>query len=945
MRIFKIKIGDVGASPKNFTFVFQRRFFVHIKFKIMQNKRNMLNFIGQVVRITAFQFFLIVITVMAVNAKEYGYGNVSEATVTGQVTDANGETLIGVNILIKGTSTGTITDLNGNYSINVPDESTLIYSYTGYTDVEEVVSGRSVINVTMSQGVNLESVTVLGSRGKPRTNVDRPVPIDVIGAEALQSTAQVDIGQSLHYSAPSFNAPKFGINDLAPLVDPASLRGLSPDQTLLLVNGKRRHKVAFFSNNSGVGKGQIANDINSVPSAAVKRVEILRDGAAAQYGSDAIAGVVNLQLNDARSGGSIRLYTGGTSTNPKYDGFTNAGTEGESIYGGTVNDGQTFSASANFGLPWGNDGFVNTTLSWSHQEPTDRSGTFGSQWYTNDQIAAAGASSDEELRRIRGIDLDRAVLGTVENTNMGIFINAGRSINDTWDFYTFGGVTKKEVIGGIFSRSPANSGRRVLEIFPDGYNPETPTELTDYQVTAGVKGDLGKDWKLDFSLGNSANNVDLFARQTVNPSMGVLSPTEFHTGSLNVTQTLVNADISKSFGKTSLAFGAEQRFESFRQSEGQAESYTPGEFRTSRDIGASGREGFTPRSNGEWRRNNLGVYAEVEADITDAFLVAGAVRFENYSDFGSDFSYKAATRYKITDKFAVRGSVNRSFRAPALAQYQYSNFALIAFDNDGNSVVSPFLPIRDPLVQEAFGVEALSPETSFDIALGVTAKLSNNFSLTVDAYQISIADRIIALGGIDPSGFTQFANAGYDEITIFTNAYDTKTQGLDIVANYKLFFENKGSLDLSLAGNFNETTQESVNLPAKLEGQTLDDNDLFYLLEGTPKRKIIGTVDYNSGVFGVLLRATNFGEVTEARQRDADGNRQILGAKTIIDLNLSAKVAKEVTIAFGVNNLLDTYPDMLLAKQVASEVIYSRRVNQFGSMGRFLNLSLTYNFK
>ncbi len=869
------------------------------------------------------------------------------AMVTGKVIDEDGEGLIGVNIIIKGTSTGTTTDFDGNYSLDVPDGATLVFSYTGYSDTEVEVGGRSVINVTMLQGVDLEGVTVLGSRGKPRTNVDRPVPIDVIGAEALQSTAQVDIGQSLHYSAPSFNAPKFGINDLAPLIDPASLRGLSPDQTLLLVNGKRRHKVAFFSNNSGVGKGQVGNDINSIPSAAVKQVEILRDGAAAQYGSDAIAGVVNMQLNDARSGGTIRLYTGVTSTNPKYDAFTNAGTEGESIYGETINDGQTFTASANFGMPWGEKGFVNTTISWSHMEPTDRSGTYAhsSGWYPEEVWQAAGASSDEELQRIRGIDLDRAVLGTAENTNMGIFINAGNEINENWDFYTFGGITKKEVVGGVFSRSPARTNRRVLEIFPNGFNPEVPSELTDYQILAGIKGDLGNDWSLDVSMGNSGNNVDLFARNTVNPSLGILSPTQFYTGSLNVTQTVINADLAKTFGNTTFAIGAEQRGESFQQSQGDIESYRPGPDAASKDVGSSGREGFTDRTDGEWRRNNFGIYAEVESDITDALLLNAAIRYEDYSDFGSDFSYKLAGRFKINDQFGLRASVNRSFRAPSLAQYQYSNFSQISFDNEGNSVVEPILPIRDALVQEAFGITNLDPETSFDIAAGLTAKVSNSFSFTVDAYQINIDDRIIALGGIDPADFSQFANAGYDEITIFTNAYDTKTQGLDIVASYKYFLDNEGSLGLTLAANFNETTNERTNLPARLSNSSLNDNDVTYLLEGSPRRKLIATVDFNTGPFSFLLRGTNFGEVTEARQTDADGNDQVLGSKTVFDLSVSAKVASQFTITAGANNLFDTYPDMLLARQVRSEVIYSRRVNQFGTMGRFLNLSLTYNFK
>ena len=597
-------------------------------------------------------------------------------------------------------------------------------------------------------------------------------------------------------------------------------------------------------------------------------------------------------------------------------------------------------------MPWGEKGFVNTTLSWSHMEPTDRSGTYSHStgWYPEAVWQAAGASSDADLQRIRGIDLDRAVLGTAENTNMGIFVNAGNEINEMWDFYTFGGITKKEVIGGVFSRSPARTNRRVLEIFPDGFNPEVPSELTDYQILAGIKGDLGNDWSLDVSLGNSGNNVDLFARNTVNPSLGILSPTQFYTGSLNVTQTVINADLVKSFGNSTLAFGVEQRGESFQQSEGDIESYRPGPDADSKDVGASGREGYTPRSDGEWRRSNLGIYAEIESDISDAFLVNAAVRYEDYSDFGSDFSYKAAARYKFNEQFGLRASVNRSFRAPSLAQYQYSNFSQISFDNDGNSVVEPILPIRDALVQEAFGVTSLNPETSFDIAAGLTAKVSNSFSFTVDAYQINIADRIIALGGIDPADFSQFQGAGYDEITIFTNAYDTKTQGLDIVASYKYFLDNEGSLGVTLAANFNKTTNEGTNLPRALSGLSLSGNDVTYLLEGSPRRKLIATVNLNTGPFAILLRGTNFGEVTEARQRDADGNRQVLSAKTVFDLSVSAKVAKQFTITAGVNNLFDTYPDMLLARQVRSEVIYSRRVNQFGSMGRFLNLALTYNW-
>ena len=892
-----------------------------------------------------------------------------ERILTGNVTDSNGIPLIGANVLVKGTSIGTITDVDGSFSLSVPDNATaLVISYAGYEDMEVLIGNNSVINVSLTEGVALNEITVLGSRGKPRTDADRPVPIDVVSARELVATGQPDIAQSLHYAAPSFSAVKFGINDLAPLVDPASLRGLSPDQTLLLVNGKRRHKVAFFSNNNGVGKGQLANDINSIPAAAVKRVEILRDGAAAQYGSDAIAGVMNMQLNDASEGGSIRLYTGSTYTSPTYDDITNAGESGQKIYGDDpVRDGQTFSASANFGLGWGDDGFVNTTLHWSHAEPTDRSGTYShsSGWYTDDQVAASGVASDEILQQVNGINPDGAILGTAENTNYGVFINAGKAMNDDWDFYAMGGYTTKTIVGGVFTRTPARTSRSALDIFPDGYNPEVPSELTDYQILAGTKGDLGNGWGLDLSLGNSGNDVQLFAQNTINPSLGAASPTRFYTGGLNVTQTIFNADLSKTFGNTSLAIGTELRGESFQQSEGQIESYIAGPLATVpifddagnqigvdgfKDVGSSGREGFSARSDGEWRRNNTGVYAEVESDLTDAFLVAAAVRFENYSDFGGDFSWKVASRYKITNAINARASVNRSFRAPGLAQYQYSNFSQISFDNDGNSVVEPILPIRDQAVQNAFGFSNLNPETSFDIAAGLTAKLSDNFTITVDGYQVAINDRILALGGINPSDFSAFDGTNYDEITIFTNAVNTITQGLDIVVNYKHFFAESQNIGLTLAANFNNTEvpDDGVNLPSGLDflagDLTTANNDIVYLTDGSPNRKIIGSVNYNIGKFGVSLRGTNFGEVSEPRLRDDDGNPQVLSAKTLIDLALTANVTENLSITAGVNNLTDVYPDMLSSAQVRREVIYSRRVNQFGTTGRFINLALNYSW-
>jgi len=892
------------------------------------------------------------------STKKFGSSNDFNAPppCRGKVTDETGEPLIGASVLEKGTTNGTTTDIDGNFSFDVPEGATLIISYTGYASQEVVVGNDGIVNVVLKGGVILEELTVTGSRGKPRTDLDSPVPIDAIQATELIKTGQVEIAQAIHFTVPSFSAQKFGINDLAPLIDPAQLRGLGSDQTLLLVNGKRRHKVAFFNGNDGVGKGQLGNDINSIPSAAVERVEILRDGAAAQYGSDAIAGVVNLQLKKNRSGGSIQSYIGSTLTKPEFDDITNKGTPGERIFGDDfVTDGNAFSTSLNFGLPWGEKGFISTTLSYSYAEATDRSGTYShsSGWFIPEQFEPLGLT-DEELQVQNGIDPDRAVLGTAENTNGGVFINAGREINDTWDVYALAGFTKKQIIGGVFTRTPARTDRAVIDIFFDGYNPEVPSLLTDWQALSGIKGKLKDDWTVDFSVGFSGNDVQLFARNTVNPSLGADSPTQFYTGGLRVTQSILNLDVTKNLtDNVNLAVGSEFRRETFEQFEGERESWFPGELSTEgRDIGSSGREGFTPASTGFWDRNNIGIYAEIEADLTEEFLVTVAGRFEDYSDFGSDFSYKAAARYKINSDFAIRGSVNRSFRAPALAQTHYSNFSQISFDGaDGASIVSPTLPVRDSRVESAFGIENLTPETSFDYALGATAKLFNgDLKLTLDAYQINVDDRIF-IASVDASDFPEFNTSGFDDINFFTNAINTSTQGLDFVALYKKRFSDSSILGLSLAVNFNETEIDDLNLTPELEPfiafeRTDNGSDFFiYLVEGTPTRKIIFSPSYSKGWFTALARMFNeeLGEWDD--NPPGGGEPQILSSKTLVDLSLTAAVTENFSVTVGANNLFDVYPDLLREAQVRNEVLYSRRVNQFGTNGRFVNLTLNYNWK
>ena len=875
-----------------------------------------------------------------------------QRSISGTVTTENGAAIPGASVFVKGTPKSATTDLNGNFSIAANAGDVLMASYVGFITQEIVVGSEDVVSLVLTaESQTFTEVSQIGSRAKIRTNVDRPVPVDVIERSELQQTMQIDLGQSLHYTIPSFNAVKFGINELAPLVDPGSLRGLAPDQTLLLINGKRRHKVAFFSLNDGIGKGQLGNDFNAIPAGALQQVEVLRDGAAAQYGSDAIAGVVNMQLKSNSDGGTIRTYFGTSYSNPKFDDLANGGAnEGEEIYDSSRDDGETYAVEANFGIPWGEDGFISTTLSMFRANSSDRSGnyTFGS-YYTDEQLLATGLTNDQLLDQ-RSVNLDRAVLGTVENSNGGIFINSGKSIGGKWDFYAFGGMTFKEVLGGVFTRSPDRTSRSNTNIFFDGYNPELPSRLTDYQLMVGFKGNLGNDWTLDLSGGSSGNNAELYARNTINPSLGDESPTRFYTGGLRVNQTLFNVDLVKPliWENTTLAFGLEQRFETFKQKQGDVESWIAGPLAIDgKDVGSSGREGFRPESQGDWERSNTGVYAEIESDITDAFLLGGAIRYENYSDFGSDFSYKLASRYKFSDKISLRGSINRSFRAPALTQVHYSNFSQIAFDNAGNSIVTPFLPIRDSRVREAFGINSLNQERSINTSIGITSKLNDRLSITLDAYQVNIFDRIM-VAGFDAADFTVFSTSGYDEVNIFTNALDTKTRGIDFVASFRETIGIDQNINLSFAVNLNETEVDGFNLPSGLTEDDISSRDIDYLTRGTPSSKMILTGDYRKGIFGVLARLTRFGEIYDPRAMylDPQGNNlaQTFGAKLVTDLSAMAYVNENISITASANNIFDVYPDMLINPQTRGEVIFSRRTNQFGTQGRFLSLALQYKW-
>lgn len=864
--------------------------------------------------------------------------------IKGTIKDASGQPIMGANVAVKNGNAAVNTDMDGNFTINANIGQTLVVTYIGFKSQEVIINSKT-ITIILQEDTNSLDEVIVGTRfSKPRTDTERPVPVDIISVKELQSTGQADLGQSISFSAPSFNAVKFGINDSAPFVDPATLRGLGPDQVLVLVNNKRRHKVSFLSINDGVGKGQAGTDVNAIPALSLKRVEVLRDGAAAQYGSDAIAGVINMELNDSDHGGTVTVYTGMGYTKPNLD------VTGK-IAPTTTTDGLTYNLSANAGFKIAEKGFVNTTLSYAHTDGYDRSGTYSSSsgFYVKDPV------QDAALIKANNIDLDRAVLGSPRNTSYGIFVNSGMPISANFKAYVFGGYTTKHVVTGVFTRAPSNKKRSVLEIFPNGYNPVAPADLQDYNITAGVKGTLGTDWNTDFSISQGGNRVDWYAENTVNPSMGAASPTEFKVGVTRIGQTLLNADIAKSFYKDSypnlsFAAGTELRTEVFEQIAGDPASYEVGPDFKTKDVGSSGREGFSAATAGKWNRTNVGVYTELESDITKAILVGAAIRGENYSDFGTDFTYKVNSRIKLAEPVSIRGSFSRGFRAPSITQAHYSNYANISFDNAGNSIINPIIPVNSTLASK-LGINGLDKETSYDISYGVTSKIGKNFTLTADLYTIDVDNRILLSGGIDVSGIQEFIDAGFpNTANVFVNAIDTRTKGIEIVAGYKGNINVDNKVTVNVAYSKNDTSiREKRKTSTGIE--VVDDVAALYITDGQPKSKLISSFNYTYKEFGFMFRASTFGPVSDPLATLAvlptDPNAiqyQVFSSKTLLDISFTAKVLKNLSLTAGVNNLTDRYPDLLEKAQTANEVVYSRRTNQFGTQGRFMNLSVNYTF-
>ncbi|GAC17485.1 TonB-dependent receptor plug domain-containing protein [Paraglaciecola arctica] len=795
----------------------------------------------------------------------------------------------------------------------------------------------------------IEKISVIGSRRLGRTVEDSPVPIDMIGADALSSTGQTETNMILGSLLPSFNFPQPSLTDGTDHVRPAQLRGLAPDHTLVLVNGKRRHSSALLNLNGSTGRGSSAVDLNAIPANAIERIEVLRDGAAAQYGSDAIAGVINIVLKSASSGGSASVTYGANVTT--MDGVPDlkdvaigedgnlAFTEGSDR---ELTDGQTATLRANMGFELGKDGFINVSA-----ELRDRSLSNRSDYDQRENYARLDDGSEDGLLDPRELTYNRYnhTYGNGSVEDIAVFVNAGLTLTPEAELYAFGSYSTREGEGGGFYRR-AQDSRNIEAIYPDGFLPTITSDINDYSMAMGIKGDLS-EWYYDASAVYGEDEFKFGVKDSLNTSLGPTSQTVFDAGTLIYDQLTLNVDFSREIDVAGLAsgvniaVGAEYRREGYEIQAGETASYIQGEF-----AGAAGSQvfpGFTPESAGSNSRHNISLYTDLEAYITDNWNVTVAARYEDYSDFGDAVNVKFATRYTISDEVALRGSVSTGFRAPSLQQQHFTSIATV-FVDDVPTETGTFSPGSD--VAKALGSPGLDAEEAVNYGAGVTWSPDSNFSLTVDYYNIKIDDRIVLSNNLSGPGIEALlAGTGANRARFFLNAIDSKTSGVDIVASYNTDIQNMGEIAFNAGFNYNKNEVTNViDPPAILQGQGVEQDNLFSSVElsrfevSSPKTKLNLSAVWNMDEWRATLRTTRYGETQDPS--DTPALNEVLPEKWVTDLDVGYDVTENISLTLGANNLFDVYPDPT-RELVESASTFSRLFpysgfSPFGFTGRFV---------
>ncbi|MBX9745963.1 MAG: TonB-dependent receptor [Hyphomonadaceae bacterium] len=761
-----------------------------------------------------------------------------------------------------------------------------------------------------------DEIIVTGSRVVGRTVVDSPVPIDVISADALARSGATggELGAALQSVSPSFNFQRQSNSGPADIVRAAQLRGLSPDQVLILVNGRRRHVTSVVNLESKIGRGTTPVDFNAIPLSAIERIEILRDGAGAQYGSDAIAGVINIILDDAPEGGAFSVSYGAHVTDFTYPVFSAPFTEsGERTEG--ITDGETIVASLEGALPLGSQGFVRFGVEYRDRQQTERGGAEGGAFFIFPTPIGTGAANEALLNQ----RLYRP--GDPESTDLSLWANAEYELANGIELYAFTLLSERDARGAAFFRYPDDT-RNVPSVYPQGYRPVTTGESSDVSVSGGFRGDV-IGWTYDASLTYGRNQFDFGVENSLNASFGAASPTRFHLAGYEFDQTTLNVDFARpldwGIGVAPIAFawGVELRRETFETTPGDPESYLQGPV-AGVPVGAQAGPGLAPADTADSDRDVAAIYAEAAIQATDSLLIDLGARLEDYSDFGEALSGRIAGRYALTDDFALRGSISNSFRAPSLSQIDFA-FSTTQFGLGGALQTVRTLPNSSPIAR-ALGARDLEEESSTNYTLGFTAELGDHFTLTVDAFRIDISDRItlserIEGGNLENFIFTNFGVADVAAVNFFTNAVDTLTEGFDIVATYRNEILG-GDLALSAAYNRSETSIESVR-PDPVDLATLGVTGTLFgieerntLTDAAPSEKFSFTADWRGDRLSLLSRVTWYGETRRVFNFGGGFEpEQTYGSETQLDLEAGYDINDNVRLSVGGANVLDNYPD------------------------------------
>ncbi|CAM2790631.1 TonB-dependent receptor [Chryseobacterium flavum] len=754
------------------------------------------------------------------------------------------------------------------------------------------------INDTITKESKIEEVAITGSRNKKRTVINTAVPIDVIDIKQVsQSTGQVEVNQLLQFAAPSFNSNKQSGSDGADAVDPATLRGLGPDQTLLLLNGKRYHQSSLINLFGTKGRGNTGSDMNTIPIGAIKRVEVLRDGASAQYGSDAIAGVINLILNDRNKGFEGNAFYGMNLFKSPGD---------KDIVSDHKIDGTTFDFSGNLGTQIGSKGgFGNFTAE-----------------FVNKDYAIRNANPDKYTA-------SRQRFGDAKAQNAYFFGNVELPLSDGLKFYSRQGFSHRNTKAYAWTRTPDADGN-IPEVYPNGFDPVEDTSITDFTFDNGLKFKIA-EWEVDFYNAFGSNRFTYDITNTINATLGVKSPTSFDAGGHSLLQNTTGFNAVKQFKVLeglNIAFGSEFRYEKFNIIKGEEASYamydingnivtrdTPENLLVTNPLNGAvrpgGSQGFPGYSSDIGKsRNNFAAYIDTELDITKDWMISVAGRFENYNDFGSTLNGKFATRYAITPQFAFRGSVSTGFRAPSLAQKYYSQ----QFTNfQGGQLIAVQLASNDSDLASRVGISQLKQETSLNGSAGFTFN-TGKFTATVDGYYIKVKDRIVLTGYFSrvdlPIDVQDDPNYEYiDQAQFFANAIDTRTKGLDIILSYTETI-GSGKLTAMLAGNYNDMEITKVNTSDQLKGKEdiyLSKREKGFILASAPKTKINLNLNYKISKFNANLQLVRFDKTTLIGYDDAE---QVYNPKVTTDISFGYEFSNSLNLTLGSKNIFNRYPTL-----------------------------------